>query len=197
MPIIYDIKVKLENGQWVKGRDYQCTAFKTFKYNLPEQQNVECEKQFYYDQGGYKFTVTRLNDKETNGIYMVRENGTISPIADWNNVKVFNLNNDVVEWNDANEYQKWIYFDFIYCKDKERTYACTRNKNTKGIVSLPFDLPAGFKINVTRDDDDNIFIESEDNTQKLFVSDNEKCRQKYTNSYYHMKEAMGEEVVWF
>lgn len=193
MPRIYDIKVKLENNQWIKARDYQYEAFKTFKYSLPDQQNVECEKQIYYDKGGYKFTVTRLNDKKINGIYLIRENGTLLPICDWNNVKIFNLNKDVVEWNDANEYQKWIYFDFIYCKDKERIYACTRNKNTKGIVSLPFDLPAGLKINVTRDDD-NIFIENEDNTQKLFISDDEKSRQKYTNSYYHMKEAMGDEV---
>jgi len=63
-------------------------------------------EEFIYDNDlqGFdkiKFTIRRIGDKYHGGIFMIRENGSIIPIADWNDVKVFLLDQPNVNWYDA------------------------------------------------------------------------------------------------
>ena len=116
-----NIKIRLDSGEWVDARSYQKDAFKQFK-------NICCEREeFIYDNGlqGFdkiKFTIRRIGDRYRGGIFIIRENGSISPIADWNDVKVFLLDRPNVNWYDARNYQTWAYFDYIYSGAAIRKY---------------------------------------------------------------------------
>ena len=59
MNIDMDVKIKIDD-KWFKCRDYQTTAFKKFKYGS-ENTKEENENTFYYDQAGYKFSISRKN----------------------------------------------------------------------------------------------------------------------------------------
>lgn len=110
--------IKVKQTEWLDARSYQIEAFNSFK-----------EEPFKYDKNGYIFTIMRIED----GIYLIREDLTKMPIADWNNVRVY-----LDEWKPAREYQKFAYFDYIYDNKLEKSY---HSRGTTYIDSDSVELP--------------------------------------------------------
>jgi hypothetical protein len=90
-----NVKVKINTGEWVSAHNYQLSAFKGFKN---ADHNIPIEMKYDYDNNGIKFTVSRIGDQYHGGIYITRDDGTIMPIANWNDVKVFLLDQPIVNW---------------------------------------------------------------------------------------------------
>ena len=182
-----DIKIKLDTDIWVPARNYQIEAFKNFK-------NIENpyigEKRYEYNNNGIKFTVDRIGDKYHGGIYLIREDGTQSPIADWNDVKVFLLNKPNVNWYSANPYQTRAYFDFVYGADTIRKY---KSKGTRGYLDhIEIDIDgilSGIIFTIMRNDNGTICYENNDakHTQ-IRISDNEQARRGYLGFYHRITD---------
>ena len=105
-----NIQIRLENGSWEPAQNYQNNAFYHFKHgnlNYPEFIHESL-----YEDNIENITVSRF-DNSYGGIYLTREDGSKSPLADWNNVKVFLLDQQSVGWYGARSYQIWAYFDFL------------------------------------------------------------------------------------
>src|SRR3990167_9129017 len=101
-----DVRAKLQDGSWVSARRYQINAFNDFM-NFP---NLGINP-FEYDnhmtnENKIKFTIKREHGQKN---YLVREDQTIMPIVDWNDVKVFllDLPEQPANWYNARDYQTW------------------------------------------------------------------------------------------
>lgn len=138
-----DIRVFIE-GVWCPVRYYQRNAFIAFQ-NL----NTSYKNLFEYDNGldgdeQIKFSIER---GKRNQCWMIRKNGTKSPIADLSDVQVCGPSGKAI-WFDATDYQKWAYFDFIYYKSKDSTNLLEDVEHTE----IPIDnLSPGivFKMSIT------------------------------------------------
>ena len=193
-----NIKVRLDTGEWVDARPYQIDAFRQFK-NSDNPFSGEREE-FIYDNGlqGFdkiKFTIRRMGDRYHGGIYMIKENGSISPIADWNDVKVFLLDLPNVNWYDARNYQTWAYFDFIYSAEPIRRYQKGYPSNPIGYTEIPlneFDVlpiipPIDFEI--ARNDNGTIFYKKNNTGRtRVRISDNQQARNGYLGFYRRMTD---------
>ena len=193
-----NIKIRLDTGEWVDARPYQIDAFKQFK-NSDNPFSGEREE-FIYDNGlqGFdkiKFTIRRMGDRYHGGIYMIKENGSISPIADWNDVKVFLLDRPNVNWYDARNYQTWAYFDFIYSAEPIRRYQKGYPSNPVGYTEIPlneYDVlpiipPIDFEI--ARNDNGTIFYKKNDmGSTRVRISDNQQARNVYLGDYRRMTD---------
>jgi hypothetical protein len=173
-----DIRIKIKNN-WLPTRDYQKKAFIDFKNNN--------EQKYEYNQNGIQFTICRVNDF----ILFIREDGTYSPIANWSDVKVFLLDRIPVKWYNANNYQTWAYFDYIYNNQNknDKTYISKNtdlnNVNTDIYVILPFDdINPNIIFKLSKNHNDFIYLEN--NKTKIIISDNKLQQDNYYYQYYRL-----------
>jgi hypothetical protein len=96
------------------------------------------------------------NKQKIGGIYLERENGTKSAIADRNNVMIFNI--DTMSWDPVNPNQTISYFNFLYNINYNDT-------DDEYIISY--------------DNDGNIVIHFDNTTP--YISDYDKFRTFYKN----------------
>ena len=98
------IKVK-QNNRWVLANPDYCQAYQNYK-NQP----------IYHPEEPVttrSLTVYRTN----NDVYLptyIRDGDNIYPIADFEDVRVFLLDLNPVDWYAARNYQIWAYYDFMY-----------------------------------------------------------------------------------
>lgn len=189
-----DIRVKLQNGLWVSARHYQISAFNNFM-NSP---NLGIHP-FEYDNGIFgenkiKFVIKREYGQKN---YLVREDQTIMPIVNWNDVKVFllNLPNQSANWYNARDYQTWAYFDFVYSGDVERYYMSQSSSNidrNKRYITMPINtLPPNIVFRMSRNDNGTVFYEKNDNDRtKVRINDNNAERNGYMGFYNRMTEPL-------
>lgn len=183
-----NIKVCLNNGSWVPARDYQKKALVQFK-------NQHIEQDFIYDNNlegnnKIKFTIKR---EENQRIYIVREDNTKIPIADWSDVKVFLLDHPscVANWYNARDYQTWAHFDFIYSTENEKFYKTKKSLNLSPAINyteIPINgLETDIIFRISRNTNGTIFYERNDTGRtKSRISDNETRRLEYLEYYIRM-----------
>lgn len=101
-----NVKVRLDDGNWYNAYPYQIEGLQQF---LCQEQ----EEDISYDKNGYKYKIVRQEDR---GIYLIRENSSKIPICDWNNVKIFviNENSDLTDWKSVDENITEDYYNLIY-----------------------------------------------------------------------------------
>lgn len=183
--LVDDIKINV-GGNWFPAREYQKEAFRMFT-NQPHTNDP-----IRYNKKGYKFTVKREADEFYGGIYLVREDGTKSPIADWNNVKVFLLDIDPVNWYEARNYQTWAYFDFLY-SGLDRVSYQSKESEEKGHKEIEIDgLPPGIVFSLSRNDNGSVYYEKNDHGRtRVRISDNKHARSGYMGFYRRMTSDIG------
>ena len=188
MNIENNIKIKIESGIWVPAHYSQIEAFKKFK-NIG---NSSGETK-YENNNGIKFTINRIGDKFHGGIYLTHENGQQYPIADWNDVKVFLLDQTPVNWYNARNYQQWAYFDFIYNNDPIRKYKTKGTSGFENHIEIPINgIPINIVFSISRNDNNTIFYERNDiRRTRIRISDNQSARTGYYWYYRRMTDDIG------
>ncbi len=175
-----NILVKLINGIWAPARNYQIDAYNQFK----NQNNFE--REIIHDNGliGHNKIYFKIKRNENQQTIILRENGSIMPIADWNDVKVFIYDRNPANWYSARNYQTWAYFDFVYSGDNERYYAS--NGSTRKIpgtqyIDIPIqNLEPDIIFRMSRNDNGTIFYEKNDGVRtRIRISDNEIHRSSH------------------
>ena len=189
-----NIQIRLPSGEWVPAREYQKTAFRRFKN--PDNP-YRGETRYDYDVNGVTFTINRIGDRYHGGIYMIKEDGSNVPIADWNDVKVFLLDQPVVNWYDSRNYQAWAYYDFIYSNDPTREYKSKRTPGNPNHIEIPIDgISANIIFSISRNDNGTIFYERSDiGRTRTRMSDNQYTRSGYLGYYHRMTDDPGIFVV--
>lgn len=175
-----DIRVKLENGQWVPARDYQKAAFLAF--------NNESNNDREYKYSDYNNDIHFSIKNDIFDItYLVRNDSKI-PIVDWNDVKVFLINSKPIDWYDAQKYQTWAYFDFLYSHE-EYKYYCSKNSkdlnpNIKYTTILFDNIEPNIVFSISRNENGVIFYENNcADGQRVRISNRESARKLYK---YHV-----------
>ena len=203
-----NIMVRISANFWAPARDYQESAFKRFKQNG--------ERPYDYDNrmsgvNQIKFTIKRIGDEHHGGIYMLKSDGTTSPIADWNDVKCFivDIPGSPVNWRPARAYQTWAYFDFIYSSDRERRYyKWAQHATPHGTIEIPIeklineqDVPIDYistavNFRISRNDNGTIFYEKDNSSRsRVRISDNDHARHGYAGFYMRMTEPIDFTVI--
>jgi hypothetical protein len=183
-----DIRIRLDNGNWVPARDYQITAFIRYNDMITSGNN---RRVYHYNENGYIFSIERLPDTIYGGIYLIRENNTRSPIVDYNNIKVFLINhNNRTDWYHARNYQKYAYLDFIYSSDVTRYY---KSKNTIGHpnhIEIPIDgLEPNIIFSMSRNENGSIYYEKNDaGRTRVRICDNTFAQNGYRAFYNRMTD---------
>ena len=107
------IKINI-NGVWTLAGDKYTSIFQKYV-----NQNRLYREVPYIEDG---ITISRDSNDPYNASYIHIGNHKI-PICDWNNVKVFLLEMEPVDWHNARDYQTWAYYDFMYDNKQRKTYA--------------------------------------------------------------------------
>lgn len=185
------IFVQLLNKQWITARDYQVEAFRNFS----EMRNFE--RKYTYDNGllgenKIKFTIERTLDRK---FLLTRENGTQTPIIDYDNVKVFLLDQTPVNWYQARNHQSWAYFDFVYSGESEKYYASYNSTTLKPNINytqLPIQgLETNIVFKMSRNENGSVFYEKDDISRtRVRISDCEPERMRYLGFYHRMTEPL-------
>jgi hypothetical protein len=175
--------------KWLLARKYQKDAF--IKYKEIESKNIYC-KTYNYDKDDIKFSVGRLDNQAYAGIYMFKEDGSKIPIADFNDVKVFLLDKDPVQWHDARNYQAWAYYHFIY-SNENKVYYQSEGSEMKDHVTIELELQPNIVFSLSRNDNGSIFYEKNDvNRTRVRICNNVMARQGYHAFYKRMMSPLGE-----
>jgi hypothetical protein len=127
-----DIKIRLNNGKWIKADNYQKRVFQKFVENRGKKY-VDDEKNI------------TIEHREKNQTYIIQSDGNSFPIGNWNNVKIFVVKDSSASWNKTEKHHKWAYYDFIYSNDNKRYYMSKGSKNILGNKKY-FEIPD----NITR-----------------------------------------------
>jgi len=142
--------------------------------------------------------IIRIGDEYHGGIYLIND-PTINeqlteqtteqiPIADWDNVKVFLLDQTPVNWYSARNYQTWAYFDFIYSNEHTRHYKSKETVNHENHIEIPIDnIYPNIIFSLSRNENGTIFYEKNDiERTRVRISNNENARQGYYGYYQRM-----------
>jgi len=165
-----NIKVRLQNNIWTNALPYQEKAFLEFKRNRYND--------YFYNQGDIKFRLSRINDKLYGPIYLIREDNTMMPIIDWNDVKIFIRVNNILNWYEAEQYLKEAYFDYIY-SNQEIGYYHLLNRS----------------FIIARNTNNSIYYKYNDgNNNQVRICDNSYARAGYLGFYHRMTSFVDFEV---
>ena len=186
-----NIKIRIDNN-WLDARDYQIEAFNNF-------QKPENFQKPYITESPY-FTIYREKNK---GIYLKRTDNTISPIADWNNVKIFLIEGVVgipspdwcgpANWGSARNYQTWAYYHYIY-NNRDNTDIGYYSKGTvnppREYIEIPIDgLQSNIIFKMSKNDNGSICYEKNNlERTRVRISDNNDERSGYLGFYRRMTD---------
>lgn len=164
------------NQQWIPARSYQIEAYQAFISNkeLPTK----------YDKNGYTFTIER--PKSNTLPQIKRPNGTTTPIADHDDVKIFSLN-ETGDWHASHPYYSWAYFHFMTKDTHTITYSTTSHSHTdETIIPSTIEPTKITTFSITRDKKTKVInIINSDNSQNR-ISDSEYERSTYLHFYYRL-----------
>jgi len=182
------IKIKYGNN-WVAANEEQVRMFNQYR-----SQNQYREAPFNYDDGAVIF---RENNDPHNGI-CIRINQHTMPICDWNDVKIFLVDQEPVDWHRSRDYQTWAFYDYIYDNKPTKTYiskGTDRTHETDTYLEVDHLYP-GIVFKIGRNDNNSIYFERNDiNRSRSRISDNEWARLGFRGFYYRMTMDMGVIVI--
>ena len=172
------IKIKYRNN-WVNASHEQIQLFNEYR-----QQNRYREIPLHVNN----IKIFRENNNPHKGIY-IQINNEKFPICDWNDVRLFLIDHEPVDWYPARDYQTWSFFDYIYDNKPVKTYASQGTNrsqilDTTTLIDIQ-NLYPGIVFKIGRNNNDSIFFERNDRTQ-CRISDNEWARLGYRGFYYRI-----------
>lgn len=124
----HDIRIRLDNGNWVSAYPYQQLAYLEYKQ---QSINTYSENPLIYNSNGYKFTIQRDDNNAHKPTYLIRENGSKVPIIDWNDIKVFLVDIERPAWYNARNYQMWSFINYMYNQEEISYYKSSDIENTQ------------------------------------------------------------------
>ena len=191
------IKVK-QNNCWIYANPNYCQSYQNYK-NQP----------IYHQEEPVttgSLTVYRTN----NDVYLptyIRDGDNIYPIADFEDIRVFLLDSNPVDWYAARNYQIWAYYDFMYdpTNQSRKTYASKYssylayppNTRDQDIVEIEIDgLPSNIVFSISRNENNSVYYERNDpRGTRVRICDNHMARIGYSGFYTRMTMDVGMIVI--
>ena len=183
-----DIRVLIDNN-WITANAYQVEGYIEYtKYS----HRISYE----YDKNNVKFLIIRNNHND--GLYIIYNNDVKIPIVDFNNVRVFLLDQPTLNryhlWYPARQYQAWAYFDFLYSNDESRQYISNNlnnniNYNFTSSIIIPniYCNESDIIFKISRNDNGSIYYERNNiERTRIRISDNSHVRDGYSGFYRRM-----------
>jgi hypothetical protein len=132
-------------------------------------------------------TISRQNNDPYNASFIDTGSQKI-PICDWNDVKVFLVDREPVNWHVARDYQTWAYYDFMYDNKVKKTYVSKGSFNIPDAVVINIDnLLPNIIFSLSRNQNNSVYLEKNDNNRThIRICDNEWPRLGYRGYYYRM-----------
>jgi ferredoxin len=177
------IKVK-QNNRWVLANPDYFQAYQNYK-NQP----------IYHPEEPVttrSLTVYRTN----NDVYLptyIRDGDNIYPIADFEDVRVFLLDLNPVDWYAARNYQIWAYYDFMYDNQQKKTYASKNSIRSPSTVEIDIDgLFPNIIFSISRNENNSVYYERNDERgTRVRICDNHMARIGYRGFYTRMTMDVG------
>lgn len=187
------IKVKY-NGVWQYANPDQKLAFENFK-NRPvyfPHLPVTTNELSVYRKNNDPYLPTYISDGQNE-----------IPIADFDDVQVFLLDLNPVNWYQARNYQVWAYYDFMYDNKQRKTYASKYSTylayppNTREVTEIDIDdLQPNIIFSISRNENNSVYYERNDpNASRVRICDNESARAGYRGFYTRMTMDVGLVVI--
>jgi len=187
------IKIKY-NGVWQYANPDQKQAFENFK-NRPAyfpQLPVSTNELSVYRKYNDPYLPTYISDGQNE-----------IPIADFDDVQVFLLDINPVNWYAARNYQVWAYYDFMYDNKQRKTYATKYSTylayppNTREVTEIDIDdLQPNIIFSISRNENNSVYYERNDpNATRVRICDNESARAGYRGFYTRMTMDVGLVVI--
>lgn len=187
------IKIKY-NGVWQYANPDQKQAFENFK-NRPAyfpQLPVSTNELSVYRKYNDPYLPTYISDGQNE-----------IPIADFDDVKVFLLDLNPVDWYTARNYQVWAYYDFMYDNKQRKTYATKYSTylayppNTREVTEIDIDdLQPNIIFSISRNQNNSVYYERNDpNATRVRICDNNTARSGYRGFYTRMTMDVGLVVI--
>ena len=132
-------------------------------------------------------TVYRTN----NDVYLpmfIRDGTAVYPIADFEDVRVFLLDLNPVDWYAARNYQIWAYYDFMYDNQQKKTYASKNSIRSPSTVEIDIDgLFPNIIFSISRNENNSVYYERNDERgTRVRICDNHMARIGYRGFYTRM-----------
>jgi len=184
------IKIK-QNEAWQHANPDQIQAFKNFKnrVNIP-QTPVTTNELSVYRKYNDPYLPTYISD-----------GSIVLPIADFDDVQVFLLDMNPVDWHSARNYQVWAYYDFMYDDKQKKTYVSKYSTplayppHARDITEIEIDnLQPNIIFSISRNENNSVYYERTDST-RVRICDNESARLGYRGFYNRMTMDVGVIVV--
>jgi hypothetical protein len=177
------IKIRY-NSTWNYANPDYCQAYKNYK-NQP----------IYHPEEPVttgRLTVYRTN----NDVYLptfIRDGDAIYPIADFEDVRVFLLDLNPVDWYAARNYQVWAYYDFMYDNQQKKTYASKNSIRSPSTVEIDIDgLFPNIIFSISRNENNSVYYERNDERgTRVRICDNHMARIGYRGFYTRMTMDVG------
>jgi hypothetical protein len=177
------IKIRY-NSTWIYANPDYCQAYKNYK-NQP----------IYHPEEPVttgSLTVYRTN----NDVYLptyIRDGDAVYPIADFEDVRVFLLDLNPVDWYAARNYQIWAYYDFMYDNQQKKTYASKYSIRSPSTVEINIDgLPPNIIFSISRNENNSVYYERNDERgTRVRICDNHMARIGYRGFYTRMTMDVG------
>ena len=187
------VKIK-DNGIWKYANPDQKQAFENYKNRPMYSQELPV--------GTNGLTVYRKNNDSYLATYITDGLSEI-PIADFNDVKVFLLDLNPVDWHNARNYQVWAYYDFMYDNKQKKTYASKYSTylayppNTPSVTDIDIDgLQPNIIFSISRNENNSVYYERNDpNATRVRICDNNTARSGYRGFYTRMTMDVGLIVI--
>jgi hypothetical protein len=172
------IKINI-NGVWTLAGDKYTSMFQKYV-----NQNRLYREVPYIEDG---ITISRDSNDPYNASYIHIGNHKI-PICDWNNVKVFLLEMEPVDWHNARDYQTWAYYDFMYDNKVKKTYISPGSSYIQDSVVIDNNqLSPNIVFSISRNDNNSVYYEKNDvNRTHVRICDNDWPRIGYRGFYNRM-----------
>lgn len=186
------IKIRHTDGNWSYANPDYCEAFRNYKnqpiYHPEEQVSTN------------GLTVYRTNNDVYLPIY-IKDGESIYPIADFEDVRVFLVDANPIDWYAARNYQIWAYYNFMYDNQPRKTYASKyssylaypANTHARDVVEIDIDgLPPNIIFSISRNENNSVYYERNDGSgSRVRICDNHIARIGYRGFYTRITMDVG------
>lgn len=187
------IKIK-QNNSWIPANPDYCQAYQNYK-NQPiyhQEEPVITGSLIVYRINNDVYLPTYIRDIRDN-----HEGNAFYPIADFEDVRVFLLDFNPVDWYAARNYQIWAYYDFMYdpTNQTRKTYASKYSSYLAyPVVEIEIDgLPPNIVFSISRNENNSAYYERNDpRGTRVRICDNHMARIGYRGFYTRMTMDWGD-----
>ena len=112
---------------------------------------------------------------------------------DFEDVRVFLLDLNPVDWYAARNYQIWAYYDFMYDNQQRKTYASKNSIRSPSTVEIDIDgLFPNIIFSISRNENNSVYYERNDERgTRVRICDNHMARIGYRGFYTRMTMDVG------